>query len=95
MAKKPRKKPPPTTEEEARHDRWQHGRRVSRDPARALTADIEKSGWTERRKRANWVAKAAHMAMMAVAALDPRLRPHAPAVLRQLGWQRGASVLGC
>jgi hypothetical protein len=53
MAKKPRKKPPPTTEEEARHDRWQHGRRVSRDPARALTADIEKSGWTERRKRAN------------------------------------------
>jgi hypothetical protein len=28
--------------------------------------------------------------MMAVAALDPRMRPHAPAVLRQLGWQPNA-----
>jgi hypothetical protein len=90
--KRSRKKPAPPTAEEARHDRWHHGRRIARDPARALSLDIDTSGWTARRrcKKANWLAKAPHMAVMAAHALDPRLRPHAPAVLLQQGWQPNA-----
>jgi hypothetical protein len=90
--KQPRKKLAPPTEEEQRHDRWHHGRRVARDPARALCVEVVQSGWTARRarKRQNWLAKAPHMAVMAAHALDKRLRPHAPAVLRELGWQPNA-----